>query len=51
MPTAQECRAYAEECRRLARITDISIDRATLFTAISQTWEILAAQIESLARH
>jgi hypothetical protein len=51
MPTAQECRAYAEECRRLARVSDISIDRATLLTAISQTWETSAVQIETLARY
>jgi hypothetical protein len=31
--------------------TDISIERATLLTAISRTWQTLAAQIEALARY
>ena len=49
MPTGEECRAYAEEYRRLAMATDISLHRATMLTAISQTRATLAAQLERLA--
>jgi hypothetical protein len=48
MPTATECKIYAAEYKRLGMKPDISIRRATLLTAISQSWATLANQLDLL---
>jgi hypothetical protein len=48
MPTAQQCKTYAAEYKRLGMETDISIRRATLLMAISQSWATLANQLDHL---
>jgi hypothetical protein len=46
MIRADECRQYAAECQRLAAAPNISIQRAAILIALSQSWENLARQIE-----
>ena len=48
MPTVEQCNAYAAEYRRLGQQVDVSIRRATTLMAISQSWTILADQLERL---
>jgi len=48
MPTAEQCNAYAAEYRLLGQ-QDVSIRRAATLMAISQSWTILADQLERLA--
>jgi hypothetical protein len=48
MPTAQQCKTYAAEYKRLGMETDISIRRATLLMAISRNWATLANQLDHL---
>ena len=48
MPTAEQCNAYAAEYRLLGQQVDVSIRRAATM-AISQSWTILADQLERLA--
>jgi hypothetical protein len=48
MPTAQQCKTYAEEYKRLGMEPDISIRRATLLTVISRSWATLANQLDLL---
>src|SRR5258706_3426102 len=49
MPTAEQCNAYAAEYRLLVQQVDVSIRRAATLMAISQSWTILADQLERLA--
>src|SRR5258706_5715954 len=49
MPTAEQCNAYAAEYRLLVQQVDVSIRRAATLMAISQSWIILAHQLERLA--
>ena len=46
--SAARCRAYAQECERLGRATDISIQRATALISMAQSWDSLA---EDTARY
>ena len=49
MPTAEQCNAYAAEYQLLGQQVDVSIRRAATLMAISQSWTILADQLERLA--
>ena len=49
MPTAEQCNAYAAEYRLLVQQADVSISRAATLMAISQSWTMLADQLERLA--
>ena len=49
MPTAEQCNAYAAEYRLLVQQVDVSIRSAATLMAISQSWTILADQLERLA--
>ena len=49
MPTAAQCYAYAAEYRLLVQQVDVSVRRAATLMAISQSWTILADQLERLA--
>src|SRR5258708_38869425 len=49
MPTAEQCNAYAAEYRLLVQQVDVSIRRAATLMAISQSWTLLADQLERLA--
>jgi hypothetical protein len=44
--SANECREYAAECRRLATAPNISIQRAAILLALARSWDELASQIE-----
>jgi hypothetical protein len=46
MVGANECREYAMECRRLATVPNISIQRAAILMALAQSWEDVARQLE-----
>jgi hypothetical protein len=46
--TASQCRAFAQECERLGKEADISIQRATALISMAQSWETLA---EDAARY
>jgi hypothetical protein len=45
MISVAECQTHAEECERLGRVADISIQRATALLAMAHTWEMLADEI------
>src|SRR5258706_1643378 len=49
MPTAEQCNAYAADYRLLVQQVDVSIRSAATLMAISQSWTILADQIEQQA--
>jgi hypothetical protein len=49
MTSASECRERAAIYSALARETAISIQRATILTAISRSWIIIAGQMDRLA--
>jgi hypothetical protein len=49
MVTQVQCRSYAENYRQLGRTAEISIQRATILMAISQSWATLAFQLDRLA--
>jgi len=49
MPTAEQCNAYAGEYQLLGQQVGVSIRRAATLMAISQSWTILADQLERLA--
>jgi hypothetical protein len=49
MVTQAQCRSYAEDYRQLGMAADISIQRATILLAISQSWTTLAIQLGQLA--
>jgi hypothetical protein len=50
MPTAEECRTYAAEYRRLRdEAADTSPARAALLINISRSWTVLANQLDRLA--
>src|SRR5258706_5985341 len=49
MSTAEQCNAYAAKYRLLVQQVDVSIRRAATLMAISQSWTILADQLERLA--
>ena len=48
-PTAEQCNAYAGEYQLLGQQVGVSIRRAATLMAISQSWTILADQLERLA--
>ena len=49
LTTAEQCNACAAEYRLLVQQVDVSIRRAATLMAISQSWTILADQLERLA--
>jgi len=49
MPTAEQCNAYAAKYQLLGQQVGVSIRRAATLMAISQSWTILADQLERLA--
>ena len=44
----EQCRAYAADCLRLAKATDISLERATALMSIAHSWDMLA---DDMARY
>src|SRR5258708_36226581 len=49
MPTAEQCNAYAAEYRLLVQQVYVSIRSAATLMAISQSWTLLADQLERLS--
>jgi hypothetical protein len=49
MPTAEQCKTYAADYQRLGQEADISIRRAAVLMCISQSWTVLADQLDRLA--
>jgi hypothetical protein len=49
MPTIEQCREYALECRERANDRQISERRSSVLMNISRSWTALAHQLESLA--
>jgi hypothetical protein len=49
MPTAEQCRAYAAEYKKLADDPKNSSRRSTVLKSISRSWTALGHQLESLA--
>ena len=49
MPSVEQCRAYAAECKILAADPRNSVRRSAVLTNISRSWIALAHQLESLA--
>jgi hypothetical protein len=49
MPTAEQCRAYAEHHKMLAANSKNSARRTSVLTSISRSWAALASQLENLA--
>ena len=49
MVSQTQCRAHAENYKRLAVVPKISIQRATVLMAISRSWITLAGQLDRLA--
>jgi hypothetical protein len=49
MITQVQCRSYAENYQQLGRVVEISIQRATILMAISQSWTTLGFQLDRLA--
>jgi hypothetical protein len=41
MLTDEQCRAYVEECKRLASAPDISARRATVLRTMIRSWTML----------
>jgi hypothetical protein len=46
MLKAEERRAYSEDCIRLGREPNISLQRATMLSAMSKNWTGLAGQLD-----
>jgi hypothetical protein len=49
MPTAEQCKTYANEYQLLGREAEISIRRATVLLGISLSWTTLANQLDRLS--
>jgi hypothetical protein len=49
MQTAEQCRTFAAEYQHLGREADISIQRATALMGISNSWTVMAYQLDRLS--
>jgi hypothetical protein len=49
MPTPEQCRTYAAECKRLGWKGDNSVRRAAVLMCIAESWTTLANQLDSLS--
>jgi len=49
MPTIDQCRTYAANCKNLAADQANSARRAAMLTNISRSWMALGNQLEKLA--
>ncbi|MET4483128.1 hypothetical protein [Bradyrhizobium sp. F1.13.3] len=49
MPSAEECRAYAANCKLLGAEPGNSARRSSVLTSMSRSWTALASQLDSFA--
>jgi hypothetical protein len=48
MPSIEQCRTYAAECKVLGKEQQISARRSAVLLGISRSWTALAHQLENL---
>ena len=49
MPSAEQCRVFAAECKKLAANPKLSARRSTVLKNIAHSWMALTHQFEDLA--